>query len=197
MKTLFKSILVVSIILVASCKKDVADPTVDCSTNQNHDIEGFFNALNNQSGYFEYESMDLLSHEYTFTTNVAIQICGFGYKSQGQSLVYEIKLTSSSNSTLYSGNLSFSSSTFDYTSIPPITLQPGTYTLTRTITNNTNLGETIGPITRAGTASSPSNPTFPISLGPDISIISANFYGGGGPVPDYGIPNIYFDYIAL
>ena len=200
MKTSFTLVLAVTLIFFLSCKKDAADPTVDCSTSQSRDIENFFNTLNNSSGYFGYDNMDLESHEYTFTVNNnSIQICGFGYKSQNQSLQYEIKLTNNtnSNSVVYSGNMSFSSSSFSYTSIPPVTLQPGTYTLTRTLSNYSSASDVIGPVTRAGTPSSPSNPNFPITIDPNITITGSNFYGGGGPVPNYGVPNIYFEYIEL
>ncbi len=181
------------LLLSISCKKDVVDNTVDCNDGQNRNIEAFFNALNNQSGYTLYESMDLLTHEYTFTTTTDIQVCGFGYKSAGNSLIYTIELQGS-NGMLYTGNHSFSSAQFDYVSIPPITLTAGTYTLRRTVTNNSNLSETIGPITRGANNTSPN---FPINLGGNITIESANFYGSGGPVPNYGVPNIYFEYVEL
>ncbi len=196
MKSIWK-LLIVAIILTTSCKDDAADPTVDCSNNQNHNVQGYFDTLNGLPGYHLYETMDLLTHQYTFTTTAAIQICGFGYKSQNANMFYTIELTGSGSTPLYTGNLTFSASQFEHVSVPPITLQPGTYTLKRTLPNGTNLGETIGPITRAGTTTSPMPPSFPVSLSPDISIIATDFYGSGGPVPNYGIPNIYFDYISL
>jgi hypothetical protein len=190
MKTTILKFLFIGLLLSDySCKKDVADPTVDCSTSQSRDMEGFFTSLHSGSNYEPYETMDLLTHEFTFATTSTLQICGFGYKSQGQNLIYTIELVG-----LYTGNLSFSSSQYEYISVPPIILNPGTYTLRRTVTNNANLSETIGPITR-GTGNI--NPTFPVSIGPYITINSSNFYGMGGPVPNYGIPNIYFEYIKL
>jgi hypothetical protein len=196
MKNLIKtviSVLLVSIIVI-SCKKDVADPTVDCSTSQSRDMEGFFNALHSSPNYDLYETMDLLTHEFTFTTTGTLQICGFGYKSQGTSLNYTIELVDNNATALYTGNHSFSNTQYDYISIAPLTINAGTYTLRRTITNNANLSDTIGPITRGAGST---NPTFPINLGPNITINSANFYGTGGPVPNYGVPNIYFEYIEL
>jgi hypothetical protein len=180
--------------IIYSCKKDVADPTVDCSTSTNRDIEGFFNALHSSPSYSLYETMDLDTHEYTFNTTGSLQICGFGYKSAGTNLVYEIKLVDQNNNVVYQGNHSFSDTTFDYISIPPISISAGVYTLSRTLTNGSNLSDTIGPITRGANNSAIS---FPVNLGPNITITGSNFYGGGGPVPNFGIPNIYFEYIEL
>lgn len=195
MKTLYNTTILVLLlgIITTSCKKDVADPTVDCSTSSSRDIEGFFNVLNSSSNYELYETMDLLTHEYTFTTANDIQICGFGYQSQNASSVYTIELEGTS-STLYSNNLSFDNTAYEYISVPPITVAAGTYTLRRTLPTGTPFSDVIGPITR-GTGST--NPTFPINLGGGISIDSADFYGSGGPVPNYGVPNIYFEYIEL
>ena len=194
MKKLFKiTILILVLNISTSCKKDVADPTVDCSTSSSRDIEGFFNALHSSSSYELYETMDLLTHEYTFTTANDIQICGFGYKSQGTHLFYTIELEGTGG-ILYSSDLSFDDTAYDYISVPPITITAGTYTLRRTLINGTLATDVIGPITR-GTGSVA--PTFPISLGGGISIDSADFYGSGGPVPNYGVPNIYFEYIEL
>lgn len=195
MKTIFKTIfflLIVSMTAI-SCKKDVVNPTVDCSTSSSRAIEGFFNVLHSSSSYELYETMDLLTHEFTFTTTNDIQICGFGYKSQNTSLSYTIELEGAS-SLLYSGNLSFDNSAYEYISVPPITVTAGTYTLRRSLPNGTAFSDVIGPITRgAGNT----NPTLPVNLGGGITIDSADFYGSGGPVPNYGIPNIYFEYIEL
>jgi len=196
MKTPIKSIVFALCITLffVSCKKDVVDPVVDCSTSQSRDMEGFFTALHSGANYELYETMDLLTHEFTFTTSVDLQICGFGYQSQGISLLYNIELVDASNTIVYTGNHSFSDSAYDYVSVPPISLPPGTFTLKRTITNSTSFSEVIGPITRgAGNT----NPNFPISIGPNITVTAANFYGAGGPVPNYGVPNIYFEYIEL
>jgi len=183
--------------ILYACKKDAADPTVDCNSSGTQQVGTFFNALNSQSGYFMYDNMDLLTHEYTFTANTNIQICGFGYKSQGSQLFYRIELIASDGTSLYNQQLSFDANQFEYVSVPPITVNAGTYTIKRTVVNNINASDVIGPITRAGTQSSPTDPTFPINIGSEITILSANFSGGGGPVPNYGVPNIYFEYIAL
>jgi len=196
MKNLFKTTLLILLsgVIFTSCKKDVIDPVVDCSTSQSRDMELFFDALHSSPNYELYETMDLLTHEFTFTTTGTLQICGFGYKSQGTTLNYTIELLDNTANVVYTGNHSFSDTQYDYASIPPLTINAGIYTLKRTITNNVNFSDVIGPITRgAGNT----NPTFPINLGPNITIDSANFYGLGGPVPNYGVPNIYFEYIEL
>ncbi|HIP47745.1 MAG TPA: hypothetical protein EYG92_02120 [Lutibacter sp.] len=194
MKIFIKTtILIVLISLITSCKKDVVDPAVDCSTSSSRDIEGFFGILHSSTSYELYETMDLLTHEYTFTTANDLQICGFGYKSQNSALVYTIELEGG-GSTLYSSTLSFDNSAYEYISVPPITVTAGTYTLRRTLPAGTSFSDVIGPITRGAGST---DPTFPISLGGGISIDSANFYGSGGPVPNYGVPNIYFEYIEL
>jgi hypothetical protein len=198
MKHLFNFISIFSLLIfVSSCKSDAADPTVDCNSGQTQNVGAFFNALNSQPGYFMYDNMDLTTHAYTFTTNADIQICGFGYKSQNPNLDYVIELTGPGVS--FSQTMQFDNTQFEYIDVPPITLQAGgSYTLMRTVTNNSNLNETIGPITRAGTPNAPSDPTFPITLpGSNITITGATFYGGGGPVNNYGVPNIYFNYIEL
>jgi len=108
-KTFFLSVLIITISLTA-CKKDTVDNTVTCADSVNRDMENFFNALHSSSNYELYETMDLTTHEFTFTTNGNLQICGFGYKSQDPSLDYEIKLKDSINGTvIYQGNFSFSS----------------------------------------------------------------------------------------
>ncbi len=182
-------------IIFYSCKKDAVDSTADCDSPDARDVGAFFNALNNQSGYFLYESMDLLTHEYTFSTSDDIQICGFAYKSQDPSLQYQIELVDSNGNPVFSQQMSFSNTQFEFVSVPPFTISAGTYTLKRTL--GSGGGFVIGPITRAGTPGNPSNPTFPINLGSEITIQSSNFYGAGGPVPNYGIPNIYFEYVKL
>ncbi len=182
-------------IFTYSCKKDAVDSTADCDSSNARDVGAFFNALNNQSGYYLYEGMDLLTHEYTFSTSDDIQICGFAYKSQDPSLQYLIELVDSNGTNVFSQTMSFDNTSFEYISVPPFTIQAGTYTLKRTL--GSGGGFVIGPITRAGTQATPQNPTFPINLGTEITIESSNFYGAGGPVPNYGIPNIYFEYVKL
>ena len=190
-----KSIVILAVLFVFStaCKKDAANSSVDCSTSQNRDIENFFNALTSGSTYEIYNNMDLLTHEYTFTTSVNIQICGFGYKSADPNLSYEIKLVDANNNVIYSGNHSFSNTSYDYISIPPVTLSPGTYTLSRTLLNPSSVNDQVGPVTRRTDFQAMD---FPKTVG-NITFVSSNFYGAGGPVPDYGIPNIYFEYIEL
>ena len=195
MKTLSNLLLIIVIVggSILACKKDAVDPAADCSTTQNRDMEGFFNTLNSSSTYFIYENMDLATHEYNFTTSVDLQICGFGYISQDPNLNYEIKITDSNNNTVYSGTFSFDNSAYDYVGIPPLTLSAGTYTLSRTVINPSSPNDALGPITRR---SDFMDMDFPKTLG-NITFNSSKFYGGGGPVLDYGIPNIYFEYIEL
>ena len=182
-------------IIFYSCKKDVVDSTADCDSPDARNVEAFFNTLNNQPGYFLYESMDLLTHEYTFSTTDDLQICGFAYKSQDPNAQYQIELVDSNGNPVFSQQMSFSNTAFEFIGVPPFTITAGTYTLKRTIGSGN--GFTIGPITRAGTQANPANPTFPINLGSEITIQGSNFYGAGGPVPNYGIPNIYFEYVKL
>jgi hypothetical protein len=203
MKTTFK---LLTLILLAGtaftgCKKDAADPAVDCATSSNRDIEAFFNTIHSQPQYNLYEMMDLTTHEYEFTVSADIQICGIGYKSQSTSLNYDIIIedVSNNNNVIYSGNHSFDDTQFSYVSIPPVTLTSGnTYRIKRVVINHGGvLANTIGPITRQlDNNGNIIQFVFPVTAG-DITIISSNYYGMGGPVPNFGIPNIYFEYIAL
>lgn len=192
------NLLVLSIF--SSCKKDNAapnDPTIDCSTTQNRDIEAFFDTIHSHPNYELYDDMDFTSHEYSFTVTGDIQICGLAYKSQGNNFIYTMELLNASGTSLYTANLTFSNAVFDYVSIPPIILNAGHYVMRRTITNNTTATETVGPITR-GTGGIPlSNSDFPINLGLNITIDSTRFFGNGTSVSNYGVPNIYFEYHQL
>ncbi len=191
----FIFILITGLSLV-SCKKDASDPAVDCASNASRDMEAFFNAIHTQPEYALYETMDLTTHEYYFVPSVDIQICGIGYKSQNNSLNYDMVIEDNSG-VLYSGTHSFDSAQFSYVSVPPVTLIAGTtYTIKRTVSTG-NLNETIGPVTRESDNGGNIVPfNFPVNLG-QITITGSSFYGMGGPVDDYGIPNIYFEYIEL
>ncbi len=148
-------------------------------------------ARTSMSGSTDVTNMDLLTHEYTFTLSANQVVCKVGY--QGNSTLYAnnipylIEIVNSTNTLLYSGNHVFQSAVIDYQSISPVTLIAGqSYTLKRTVTNYMgNLSNTIGRALAFNVAAN----HFPVTLN-GLTITASNFYGTGGPVPNYGIPYI-------
>ncbi|PQJ81785.1 hypothetical protein [Polaribacter glomeratus] len=158
-------------------------PTI-CASSENT-IETALSSLTNRS-------MDFQVHEYVFTTNVAGNICAIGYQSLVQTTPFPIdNSTVSYKIEIVDGpaiNSTFSTATIDYITLnTPFAIVPEVkYTIKRTGGDGLNSSS-------GRTAAS----TFPYTSG-NITFLSSNFVdsssSGGGPVPNNGIPKIYFKF---
>ncbi|MGV9004126.1 hypothetical protein [Flavobacterium sp.] len=140
----------------------------------------------------DYTTMDLVTHEYTFEVGTNKTICSIGYQGNANlfaaNIPYTIEIFNNTTSTMvYTGSHVFDSAMIDYQSIAPTNLIAGeSYTIRRIASNYlSNIGNTIGRICRFNNGSVP----FPVNSGA-LTIYSSNFYGTGGPVPNFGIPHI-------
>ncbi|MBK8521428.1 MAG: hypothetical protein IPL54_11370 [Chitinophagaceae bacterium] len=166
-------------------------PAVACDTTNTkfNQLYGF--AKLTMVGATDITNMDLLTHEYTFTTNANQVICKVGYQGNPilfvNNIPYTIEIVNSANVVLYSGNHIFQSTVINYKSISPVNITAGqSYTIRRTVTNYMgNLATTQG---RMLSFNVPAN-LFPVTNN-GLTITASNFYGTGGPVPNIGIPYI-------
>ncbi|WP_028889337.1 hypothetical protein [Tenacibaculum ovolyticum] len=193
-KSIFKSILPITLLIIAvsiigsGCNG--TDPNIDPSTSCGSATPVIETALSSLAN----DAMDLQVHEYTFTTNVAGNICEIGYQSLQQTTPFAVNNTAVSYTIEIVGGPSitntFSSSAVEYRTIGgtfPIT--PGVNYVIRRIGGdglNSSMGHT-------------SNTTFPYTNG-NITFLSSNFVdsasSGGGPIANKGIPKIYFRFLA-
>lgn len=199
MKKIFFTIIVPVIIIAAalfatgsSCTTPTPPPPAATCNNANSQFNQLFNfAKTTMAGSTDVNTMDLLTHEYTFMPIVNQVVCQVGY--QGNSILfannipYTIEIANSANVILYSGNHIFQSTVTDYKNIGPVSLIAGqSYTIRRTVTNYMgNLNTTQG---RMLSFNVPAN-HFPV-INNGLTISASNFYGTGGPVPNIGIPYI-------
>ncbi|MEO8517086.1 MAG: hypothetical protein ABI426_10090 [Flavobacterium sp.] len=142
--------------------------------------------------FTNYTTMDLVTHEYTFTVSANKTICTVGYQGNANlyasSIPYTIEIYNNTTTTLvYTGSHIFNSAATDYQPITPTNLVAGnTYTIRRIASNYLgNIANTTGRILRFNAAPVP----YPVTYGV-LTISASNFYGTGGPVPNYGIPYI-------
>lgn len=183
-------------VLYLSCGND-PDPIpqpAGCN-NVNTDFQVLYtNTLLSNPLFDNYTTMDLLTHEYSFTANANKTICTIGYQGNAvmyaNNLPYTIEIYNvTTNTTIYTGNHLFNSTTTDYKTITPTNIIAGNnYVIRRIIPvggYNGDLMNTIGRICRFNTGTVP----YPVTQGA-ITITASDFYGTGGPVPNYGIPYI-------
>ncbi len=173
-----------------NCGGPAPPPNTSCNSTLTSFRQLYENILIT-GGYTENSSMDLSTHEYDFKVSQSVTICKVGYQGhpalQSAGIPYKIEILDGSGTILYSGNHVFGSSTTDYQAISPVAVNANQlYTIRRTISNTgIPLGQTTGRI--AQPISGPM--TFPQMLG-NLTIVSSNFYGRGGPVPNAGVPEI-------
>ncbi|MCV9928062.1 hypothetical protein OIU83_10385 [Flavobacterium sp. LS1R49] len=189
MKTLPTLILYIAAFTISSCDND-NDPTnnVCDSTYVSTLITTAFTTAN---GYDDITTMDLETHEYTIQINANGEICTVGYQNPSTYTGgYTIEITNTTTSAAYTGIHTFSQTTLDYQSITPVPIASGDIiTVKRTILPGyTVLNQTVGRILRKTNFTTV---PYPITQGNAV-FLSSNFYGAGGPVPNYAQP-----YIAL
>src|SRR5690554_1629282 len=184
----FGLFIALGLLATTSCKKDKnTDPVIKaCSETYISTIIN--NAFSPANGYQLYETMDLITHEYTIQINEDGEICSVGYQNPNTwTGEYTMEVINETTSDSYSGTHSFSQTQLEFQSITPVTVNSGdVITVKRSILNHSNLNETIGNIFQNVDYS---NIAYPITQG-NIEFISSNFYGDGGPVPNYGQPYI-------
>jgi hypothetical protein len=185
-------IFALMITAIQGCPPPPPPPCITTGT----DFQGIYSAiLSSNSLYDNYTTMDLVTHEYTFTMLANKTICQIGYQGNANlytaNVPYDIEIYDNTNSVMvYSGSHLFNSTSTDYV-LPTssINLNAGTsYTIRRIASNYLgNIGNTIGRIARYNGAPAPSSTVLSGSF---MQITSSNFYGSGGPVPNFGIPYI-------
>lgn len=187
MKNLKNIFLSLIIILFVSCDNDNDPSNNVCDTTYMSVASS--NVFTTANGYTLYETMDLETHEYTMIVNASGEICSIGYQNPTTYIgTYEMQVENTTTNVTTTDTFSFSQSNIQYQSFTvPLLVNIGdTIVVRRTISAGyTLLNETIGSIY---TSSNP-NP-FPIAVNANATIISSNFYGAGGPVPDFGVPLI-------
>ena len=177
---------------IISCSPTPSPPSSSCNTVGTDFQNLYTSTLASDPLFDDYTTMDLVTHEYTFDVNTNKTICSIGYQGNANlfaaNVPYTIEIYNNTTSTMvYTGNHVFDSAIVDYQSITPTLLVAGdSYTIRRIASNYlSNIGNTIGRICRFNTGTVP----FPVTSGA-ITIYSSNFYGTGGPVPNFGIPYI-------
>lgn len=187
---------IVLLLAVVSCSSPtLPTPASPCVTTGTDFQNIFYTILGSNSLYDNYTTMDLVTHEYTFTMLSTKTVCKIGYEGNANlvSLTkpYTIEIWDNSITTapIYTENQSFGTSLTYNTPYTTVVLNAGsTYTIKRIVNNYAgNIGNTIGRICRFNSGGLPSTTT---STGAYMKITSSNFYGSGGPVPNYGIPFI-------
>ena len=186
---IFKLFILITIILsLINCDND-NDPTNNVC-DENYVSNLITTAYSVVNGYDDLpEWMDLETHQYTIQINADGEVCSIGYQNPstytGSYTMEVINLTSGNS---YSGVHTFSQSALDYQSITPIIVSSGDeIKVKRTILPGwTNLSETIGHVLRK---TGGGNIPYPITEG-NVTFISSDFYGAGGPVPNIAQPYI-------
>jgi hypothetical protein len=149
--------------------------------------------LTAHAGYSDVVTMDLQTHEYRFRPHSNKTICKVGYEGNAAlftaNIPYLIEILDANGNVLYSGNHRFASGQTDYQDLgTPVPVTAGLeYTIRRTVNNPAvSLDKLTGRLMSFNL-----NPgTFPTVTYGIIDILGSNFYGRGGPVPNYGIPFI-------
>ena len=187
MKTLKTIMIYLVFATVASCDND-NDPTNNvCDTTYLSVASS--NVFTTANGYTLNQTMDLETHEFTMVVNAAGEICSVGYQNPTTYAgTYLMEVENTTTNQTSSGTFSFSQTNIQYQSFTnPLVVNAGdTVVVRRTISSGyTMLNETIG---NTYTNTNP-NP-FPITVNVNATITSSNFYGAGGPVPNFGVPVI-------
>lgn len=189
MKTLKTFLICLAVTTIISCDND-NDPTNNvCDTAYVSTLIN--NAFTTTNGYDDLVTMDLETHEYTIQINADGEICTIGYQNPTTYTGgYTMEVINTTTNTSYTGVHSFSQTALDYQSITPVIVNMGdVINVKRTILPGyTMLNQTVGRLFRK---SNSAPVPYPISQG-NVVFLSSNFYGAGGPVPNFAQP-----YIAL
>ncbi|MFA9187287.1 hypothetical protein AAGV33_02845 [Flavobacterium sp. FBOR7N2.3] len=189
MKTIKILLFCIAAIAIVSCDND-NDPTNNvCDTS--YVSTPITNAFSLANAYDDNVTMDLETHEYTLQINANGEICSVGYQNPNTYTGgYTMEITNTTTNVTYTGTHTFSQTVLDYQSITPLIVNTGDIiNVKRTILPGyTMLNQTIGHVLRK---SDYTDVPYPITQG-NVVFLSSNFYGTGGPVPNFAQP-----YIAL
>jgi hypothetical protein len=177
----------IGLFTIISCDND-NDPTNNVC-DDTYVSTAITNAFSIANGYDDLsEFMDLKTHKYRIKINADGEICSVGYQNPSTwTGDYIIEIINETSNASYSGTHSFSQAQLDYQSITPVAVSSGDIIIVmRTISNSTSLNETVGRILRK---SDFTNVPYPITQG-NVEFLSSDFYGSGGPVPNFGQPYI-------
>lgn len=198
MKTI--KIFALSILLglsIIGCSSSSTAPVPTACSTTGTDFQFIFNTtLTSNSSYDDYTTMDLVTHEYTFNMFATKSVCSIGY--QGNSNLFaanipytiEIEDVTGVPFIVYSGNHVFNDAYTDYvTPSSAINLVSGhTYKIKRIASNYLgNIVNTTGRMCRFNGATLPTSTELTGSI---MAITGSDFYGTGGPIPNFGIPYI-------
>lgn len=189
MKTIKTLIFCFAATLIGSCDNDNNPTNNVCDTSYVSTL--ITNAFTAANGYNDLTTMDLETHEYTIQINANGEICSVGYQNPSTYTGgYTMEVINTTTNTSYSGVHTFSQTTLDYQSITPVLVSSGDIiTVKRTILPGyTALNQTVGRLLRK---SNNTTVPYPVTQGNAV-FLSSNFYGAGGPAPDFAQP-----YIAL
>ncbi|EGV43782.2 hypothetical protein BZARG_1184 [Bizionia argentinensis JUB59] len=188
MKTkIFAILLSISFFTFSSCDDD-NDP-LNNVCNDSYISTPITNLFTTANGYDDLpEMMDLETHEYRMKINANGEICSVGYQNPSTwTGSYLIVINNETTNQQTSATLSFSQAQLEYKSISPLAVNSGDIIkVQRTIFGNTLLSETIGRILRKSDYTAV---PYPITEG-NVEFLSSDFYGAGGPVPNFGQPYI-------
>lgn len=195
-------LLVIATFIIGPSCNPSNPPTIPpiCVTTGTNFQNIYTNVLASNSLYTNVTTMDLVTHEYTFQMLATKTVCKIGYQGNAAlfsaSIPYTIEIYNNTTSTMvYTGNHIFNAAFTDYvypTSAPTL-VSGSSYTIRRIASNYLgNIGNTIG---RALAYNSGGLPLAAPMTGSFMKITSSNFYGTGGPVPNFGIP--YIDIVLI
>ncbi len=184
--------LLFATIFISCCDDDGNNPPNNvCQETDSAVSQGLINTFTAASGYDDLpEYMDLETHQYTVKINEDGEICSIGYQNPSTypGGDYLMTVTNVTAGLSYSGIHSFAQGATDYQAITPVLVNSGDIIkVQRTIQPGYGmLSATIGRISRK---SDYTNVPFPVNAG-TVEFLSSDFYGAGGPVPNFGIPHI-------
>lgn len=188
-RNFFKKVklLTLSLLFIVSCDND--DDITNNVCEEEFVTSAITDAFSTSNGYDDLpEFMDLKTHEYRIKINADGEICSIGYQNPSTwTGDYTMEVINETTNTSYSGTHSFSQAQIDYQNINPVIVNSGDIIkVMRTILNNTSLNETVGRTLRK---SDFSNVPYPITQG-NVEFLSSDFYGSGGPLPNFAQPYI-------
>ena len=134
------------------------------------------------------EYMDLKTNKYQMQINANGEICSVGYQNPSTFTGdYTIEIINNTSSASYTGTHTFSQAQLEYQPITPVPVASGDLiTVMRTVVGTTTLAENTGRILRKADFSAV---PFPITAG-NIVFLNSDFYGAGGPLPNFALPVI-------
>jgi len=180
-------LLTFSLLTITSCDND--DDATNNVCDESYVNTPITNAFSSVNGYNDLpETMDLETHQYRIKINANGEICSVGYQNPSTwtgSYIIIIKNETTNEQT--SVSYSFSQSELQYVYVEPLVVNSGDIIkVERTIFGHTLLEETIGRVLRKSDFSSV---PYPITQG-NVEFLSSDFYGAGGPVPNFAQPYI-------